>query len=316
MITTLTPQQIQVLTAMGQAPTAMPGAQAPQQPTIPFTALQGNQAPAQPAQPAQQPGFQAQFTNPQAGQQNILAQRVPALPNIPQAFHGRTIEEVINGFARTAQQLQTLQRQPQQPTQSQAQQPTQQQPSQFGQPPAQFGQQPGQQQQPIQTPAGMSLEAVQQVVQQTIQQSQLPQLVMQQEQAIMQTVPAYSDPEIRGRVQEIIGQLPQDQQAVRGMWEYAITMAIGEKVQRGGQLSGFVQPTTQNNAPYVQGQRPADNQLMNPGGMAFVEAPTGNANYSQGQRPPLTQGEAVIATKFGLDPAQVAAFNQQHFGAR
>jgi hypothetical protein len=302
MNTTLTPQQIQQLTAMGMAPTpTMPTANV-SQPAVPFNVVanpnqfqQPYMQQAQPAQPAaQMPQNTAQ-----------LSQRIPAQAGIPAAFHGRTIQEVLDGFAKTAGTLQNLQRQ-------QAAQPAAQtaapQPQQFA--PQQFGQAA-----PVaapQTPAGMTLEQIQQAIRSAVAEQNLPSLVLQTEQAIASQHPAYGNPEIRGRVQEIIGGLPPEQQAQRGMWDYAMTMAIGEQAQKSN-MSGFMQPTQRGDAPFVQGQRPADNYL-NGNAPAFVEAPSGTVQYAQGQRPPLTQAEATLAGQLGLDPASLAQHNQRAFG--
>lgn len=299
---------------------------APQQPlqqnAVPFNVVANPNQFAQPFQqyaPQQQPPVQSQQPvaqqqpqQPTAQQQQAmqfaqLNQRIPVDPNIPAAFHNRTLKEIIDGFARTAGTLQTLQRQ------QQVQQP--QQPQTFGQQ-TQQQQQPTQQA-PIQTPAGMSMEFVQQAIEAAVARQSLPQIVLQVEQAVAQENAAYRDPAIRQRVKEIMGTVPQEEQAKRAMWDYAVTLAVGERVmqqqQQQGVPSGFVQPT-QANAPFVAGQqRPADNYL-NANGPAFTEAPTGNTNYSTFQRPPLTQAEAAVAANLGLDPTEVAKYNSKVFG--
>lgn len=301
MITQLTPQQIATLQAAGLAPQG----QQPTQAAVPFSVVANpnqfaqpyaQQAPAaQPAQPAQNQQPDARFAQ--------LNQRIPAAPNIPAAFHNRSIQEILDGFAKTAGTLQQIQRQ-------QVQAPAQ---GQQPQAPQQFSQQPQQNQQPIQTPSGMTLEQIQQTIEATLAKQQLPQLVLQTEAAVAQQNPAYGNPAIRTRVQEIISTLPQEQQAQRAMWDYAITLAVGEQVQKGG-MAGFAQPTVRQDAPYVPGaQRAADNYL-NGTPATFVEAPTGQANYAQGQRPPMTQAEAQLATQLGLNPNDVSQHNQKAFG--
>lgn len=302
MNTTLTPQQIAALTAAGMPPG--------QQAAVPFSVIANPNQFAQPYAPAApQPQMQGMPGMPQqqqqaqtAAQYAQLTQRIPAAPGIPAAFHGRSIQEILDGFSKTAGTLQQLQRQQAAPAQGQQ-----------SQAPQQFSQQPMQNQQAPMTPSGMTIEQIQQTIEATLQKQQLPQLVLQTEQAVLQQNSAYRDPNIRTRVQEIIGSLPQEQQAQRAMWDYAITLAVGEQVQKTGGMPSFVQPT-QGNAPFVQGaqKQPSDNYLN--GSPAFVEAPTGNPQYGQGQRPPMTQAEAQFATQLGLNPTDVAQYNQKAFG--
>jgi hypothetical protein len=166
----------------------------------------------------------------------------------------------------------------------------------------------------------MSLEAIQQTIQQTLMQQQLPQLVLQMEQTVAQQNAAYNNPQVRQRVQQIMGELPLEQQAQRGMWDYAVTLAIGEMVQKNGEMPGFVQagrPGDRAWTPNAQ-QQPAPAMNMPQGAYVpptpgFAEAPSGNT-FNVGGRPPITVQEAQMAQNFGLDPAKVAEFNSSAFG--
>jgi hypothetical protein len=296
----LTQAQINMLAAMGM-PYQQPTQQAPQvQPQAPVAP----QAPAQyvPPQP-----FQAQIANPTQppASQNQLQTKIQAGPGIPAALVGRSLGEVIEAMTRTATRIQQLERggaQPQQPTQPQTQA---QQILNAGTP----------QQVPVQTPAGMTMEAIQQSIQQAIANATLPQNLTALEQSVAATVPAYNDPSIRAGVQEIIGQLPPEHQLNRSNWDQAIALVVGQRALSGqGIPSGFVQPT--GNQPWQpqQAQQPQGApQTFQPANVqtAFVEAPSGsimNAN-----RPPLTQQEAQIGRMLGLDPQALATHNQQAF---
>ena len=312
---TLTPQQMQALAAMGipynpqQAAPAQPAA--PQQVTlgasqqtgqIPFNAVANPNQFAQPFQPQAQPAQPAQQRPAQ--QPNVLQQTIPQDPNIPQALWGRPVQDVVNALVRTSQQRQAAGVQPTPQANPAAQQ---QQIIQNTQP-----------QQPVQTPAGMTMEAIQQTIQQTLMQQQLPQLVLQMEQTVSQQNQAYNNPQIRARVQQIMGELPMEQQAQRGMWDYAVTLAVGEMVQK-GEMQGFMPATRpQEQAWRPQGQQPQPAMNMPQGAYVpptpgFAEAPTGNSVVF-GQRPPLTMQEGQLAQNFGLDPAKVAEFNAAAFG--
>ncbi len=298
MNTNLTPQQIQVLAAMGMAPVAIgqqPAQQGVPAATIPLGVVQGQQ----PNQQAQAPSFSAQFTNqqlPPQGQQaqqpaQILSQRIPAGPGIPAALVGRPVQELVDALVRQANTIQQQNQQRANTPQAQAQQILN-----AGQPQVQ-----------TQTPAGLTLEAVQEIVRGAVQENSLPSLIMQVEQSVQQQIPQYSNPVVRQKVQEIMGQQPPELQANRNAWDYAVKVVLGEMAMQGQQIpGGFIPGQQQQNAPYVTGARPNGN-------VPFTEQPTGAPQYGVQGRPAITQMEAEIATKFGLNPVKVAEYNQQVF---
>jgi hypothetical protein len=310
------PEQIAWMQQNGMVPQAQrPVVAPPASFQQPFVAQQQPAAQQQPWAPMGSP--QQQPANQQQQQQSVLNQRITAGPGVPAAFVGRTVQEVVEATTRLAGQLQQVQRG--QPTpQSPAGQPQQGQPVQ---------QQPGfqQQQQPVQTPAGMTMEGIQQAIRQTIAEQNLPSVILQMEQSIAQQVPIYRDQGIRTRVQEIVGQMTPEQQALRNTWDYALSIAVGERTlqqQQAGVPGGFVQPTVPGSAPWTppgqqqqaQAPRPFTDQSLQLPQQSFVEAPSNNSFATmQGQRPPINQMEAGVAEKFGFDPAEVAKFNTANF---
>lgn len=276
---------------------------------------------AQPSQ-FQQPFQQQPQQRPQQPQQqqpvDVLSQRIQAGPGVPGALVGKTVQEVVGALTRVAGQLQQVQQgqpNPQLPQQPQGAAQQAQNILNAGQPQQQLA------------PAAITMESIQQAMRQTIAEQQLPSVIMQVEQSVAQQVPIYSrDKGIRDRVQEIIGQLPAEQQALRGTWDYALSMAVGERTLASQQqgMPGFVAPTTPGNAAWnppgqqqaSQQQQPfqSDRSLQLPQS-TFVEAPSNNSFAAMNQqRPPITQVEAGMAEKFGLDPSAVAKYNTENFG--
>ena len=315
----LTQQQMQALAAMGipynpqqAAPSQSPAplqvtlGQSQQTGQIPFNAVANPNQFAQPFMPqAPQPTQPQQQQRPAQQQPNVLQQTIPQDPNIPQALWGRPVQDVVNALVRTSQQRQAAGVQPTPQANPAAQQ--------------QHIMQNTQPQQPVQTPAGMTMEAIQQTIQQTLMQQQLPQLILQMEQTVAQQNQAYNNPQIRARVQQIMGELPPEQQAQRPMWDYAVTLAVGEMVQK-GEMQGFMPATRPAEQAWrPQGQQQPQPAMTMPQGAyvpptpGFAEAPTGNSVVF-GQRPPLTVQEGQLAQNFGLDPAKVAEFNATAFG--
>jgi len=314
----LSQQQIAALAAMGMpynpanaAPVAAQAGtpfQLPQnqsQPAVPFSVVANPNQFAQPF-PQQQATAPQPQNNPVASPQTVFAQRIPAGPGVPQAFVGRTVQEIMDGLIRTAGQRQAQVPAANPQLQAQAQQQILQNSQQA---PAQ-----------VQTPAGMTMEGIQQAIHDAMTQQQLPQLVMQMEQAVASQSTAYSNPTVRARVQEIIGQLPMEQQAQRGMWDYAVTLAVGEMVQKNGEMPGFMPTTRPQDRAWTgnQPQQPQPAMTMPQGAYVaptpgFAEGPTNNT-FNVGGRPPLTMQEGQISQKLGLDPMKVAEYNSAVFG--
>lgn len=268
-------------------------------PNVPPVGQPGAQQPVN--TPGQQPTSSSQFPagapSPFGSNVDLNATIQPG-PGVPAMFVGKRVGEVLNISSQLIRQR--------------AQQPQPQQPV----PPATQSIQAVAQQVAQQQGGQVDPAVIAEAVRMAIQQETLPDRILRVRSEFSQRYQQFAS--YAQEVEQVVSELPIEQQAQPAMWDYALRMVIGQKAIEGQLQQPARAPQPNANGFNQQQVNLPPNAWAPSGQQMFTEQPNGNGQglYQQGsgQTRQLTQEQLQVAQKLGVDPQRLQQFNTEYFG--